>query len=259
MFKRIFLVLIFFPVFAFGQVQINDIIKIKKLKGILYKNELSFEAKLHSFGFALGLNKGKIKTYYLTKYYHFDIGYLKSIKEKRNNLVSTSINFYNSYTFGKRNYFFPARLGLGIKKFLSEKEEVHGVAVGYSIEGGFTAGILKPYYLRVKIANDEGVYYKAIKYSEETKDLFTNENVIFDRTSFFKGFDELSMVPGIHLNAAIHYALKAYEKPVYAIETGVMIDAFIKRVPLMVETSEFKNKSLFINVYINVQLGNRWN
>ena len=259
MIRNIVILFLLFPLFASGQIQIKDRFEIKKLKGIIYKNEFSLEAKIHSFGFALGVNKGKIKTYYLTKYYHFDIGYLKSIKEKKNNLVTTSLNFYNSYSFGKRNYFFPARIGLGLKKYLSEKEENNGVAIGYSIEGGFTAGILKPYYLRAKVANDEGVLYKEIKYTEETKDLFIDENLIFDRSSFFKGINELSMVPGIHLNAAVHYALKAYEKPVYAIETGILIDAFIKRVPMMVETSGFKNNFIFFNVFINVELGTRWN
>ncbi len=258
--KKIFILFIFIPVFSFGQNPGMSDKNILIQKGIIYKKEFSLEAKFHTLGFALGYNRETISTYYLTKYYHFDIGYLKSIKEKRNNLVITGITIYNYYSYGKRNYFFPVRMGMGFKKYLSEKEAYHGVAIGYSLEGGMTLGVLKPYFLVVRTKDGENnVFYKTIKYTEENRDLFIDENLIFDRSSFFKGFDQLSMVPGIHVNAAVHYALKAYEKPVYAIETGIMLDAFIKRVPIMVETENFKNKSLFINVYINIQLGNRWN
>lgn len=258
--KKILILFVFIPVFATGQnLNLSDR-NILIQKGIIYKKEFSLEAKLHTLGFAFGYNRGIISKYYLTKYYHFDIGYLKSIKEKRNNLVITGITIYNSYSYGKRNYFLPVRLGMGLKKYLSEKEAYHGVSVGYSLEGGLTLGVLKPYFLVVRTKNDDNeVFYKTIKYTEENRDLFIDENLIFDRSSFFKGFDQLSMLPGIHINAALHYAIKAFEKSVFAFETGIMIDAFIKKVPVMVETKNFKNKSLFINVYINVQIGKRWN
>ncbi len=255
----VFGVLLLLPVMSFGQNSgLNNNVLIQK--GIIYKNEFSVEAKLHTSGFSIGYNRGKISTYYLTKYYHFDIGYMKSGKEKKSNLVITSVTIFNTYAYGKRNYFFPVHLGMGMKKFLSEKQYYHGIGVGYSLQGGLTLGVLKPYFLVVKADNpDNGNPYKTIKYTEENRDLFIDANRILDRGSFFYGFTQLKMLPGIHLNGAIHYALKAYEKPLYAIETGVMIDAFIKRVPIMVETDNFKNKSVFINVYINVQIGNRWN
>ena len=255
--KYILVLIILLPVFSYGQ-SFNN--KISLQKGIIYKKEFSIEAKLHTLGYAIGYNRGIISTYYLTKFYHFDIGYIKSIKEKKNNLVITGITVYNSYSYGKRNYFFPVRLGMGIKKYLSEKETHHGVAVGYSLEGGFTLGVLKPYFLVVRTRDqDNNTSYKTIKYSDENRHIFIDENSIFDRSSFFKGFDQLSMIPGIHVNAAVHYAIKAYEKPVLAVETGIMIDAFIKKVPIMVETDGFKNNSLFINVYFNILIGNRWN
>lgn len=255
---KIFILFLFINAPLWGQ---NNILSDKNiLKGIIYKNEFSIEAKLHTLGFAVGFNRGKIVSYHTTKFYHFDIGHLKSIKEKKNNFVATSLNIYNNYSFAKRNYFFPTRLGMGIKKYLSEKQSYKGIAVGYSIEGGFTLGVLKPYYLDVKSLTDDNKFtIETIKYSEENKDVFIDENQIFDKASFFKGFGEIDFVPGVHLNAAILYALKAYEKPVYAIQTGIMIDAFIKHVPIMVETSGFKNKSIFFNVYINIQLGKRWN
>ena len=258
--KRLIVLFIFFPILLFSQVQDLTQNKNLRLKGIVFKNEFSIEAKLNTLGFSLGFNKGKIISYHTAKYYHFEIAYLKSSKEKRGNLVITGLNISNKYIFGKRNYFFPVRVGLGKKIFLSEKDTNKGVAVGYSLEGGVDIGVLKPYYLIVKYSTDGNTaFLKSIRYNEENHDLFINENLIYDRGSFFKGFNQISIIPGIHLNAAAHFAIKAYERPVFAFETGVMLDAYIKRVPIMVETTGFKNNFVFINVFINIQLGKRWN
>jgi len=259
MYKTV-VILLFSPLFLFAQPNSSTINSNLLLKGVIYKKEFAIEVKLHTLGFAIGYNSGLIKSYHLTKFYHFDIGYLKSNKEKSNNYVLTGISALNSYSYGKKNYFLPIRVGMGIKKYLSEKASYHGVAVGYILEGGVDLGILKPYYIEVKKFNEfDQPYTEEIKYSDENRNIFLNENLIFGRTSFFKGFGEIGIAPGIHINAALHFAFKAYEKPLFAVETGFMLDAFIKRVPIMVETSSFKNNAIFLKVYISVQFGRRWN
>ena len=54
-------------------------------KGIVYRKERAFEARIHTNGGLIGMNFGKIKTYYKTNYYHLSIGYLKDPREKRQN------------------------------------------------------------------------------------------------------------------------------------------------------------------------------
>jgi len=44
--------------------------------GIIYDKEFTFDIRLHTYGFALGLNIGRIKTYYRTRFYQFEIGEL---------------------------------------------------------------------------------------------------------------------------------------------------------------------------------------
>ncbi len=258
--KYFIILFLFIPVLLFSQEQDLTQNKNLRLKGVIFKHEYSVEAKLNTLGFALAFNKGKIISYHTTKYYHFEIGYLKSFKEKKGNLVITGLNIYNKYSYGKRNYFFPVRLGLGKKEFLSEKDTEKGLAVGYSLEGGVDFGILKPYYLKVKSGSDgNNTFLETIRYSEENHGVFIDENLIYDRGPFFKGFNHLSFVPGIHINTAAHFAINAYERTLFAFETGMLIDAYIKRIPIMVETASFKNNFIFINVYINVQFGRRWN
>lgn len=258
MYKEI-AILLLLPFGLFAQLDNSKASTNLVAKGVIYKKEFSFEAKLHTLGFAIGFNSGLIKSYHLTKFYHFDIGYLKSNKEKRNNIV-VSTNVFNSYSYGKRNYFFPTRIGIGYKKYLSEKEDYHGVAIGYTLEGGVDFGLLKPYFIKIKKLNQiNQPVLKDINYSKEEREVFLNENIIYGKGSFFKGFNNLSIVPGVHFNTALHFAFKAYEKPLFVGEIGIMLDAFIKRVPIMVETSLFKNNSIFLNVYINMQIGKRRN
>ena len=42
-------------------------------KGIVYRYEKAFEFSLHTNGFILGYNIGRILTYNKTRYYHFSI------------------------------------------------------------------------------------------------------------------------------------------------------------------------------------------
>ena len=54
-------------------------------KGIVYRKEIAYEARIHTNGGLIGVNVGKIKTYYKTNYYHLSIGYLKDPREKKQN------------------------------------------------------------------------------------------------------------------------------------------------------------------------------
>ena len=258
--KYLIFILCFIPAISFSQIRIDKEGRNNAMKGIIYKNEYSVEFKLHTLGMSAGFNKGKLISYYRTNFYHFDIGFLKSSKEKKGNLIATGLNIYNSYIYGKANYFFPLRIGKGMKVYFSEKETQRGLAIGYTLEGGLTLGVLKPYYLWVKSTNTDNEAILILKkYEKDNYEDFVDENLIYDKAPFFTGIGESGIVPGIHVNAAVHYGIKAYEKTVYAFETGIMVDAFIKKVPIMVETDRFSNRSIFINVFVNVQLGKRWN
>jgi len=259
--KYLFYILIIFPALLYGQIRDPDgEIKSPVMKGIIYNNEYSFEFKLHTFGMSAGYKRGKLRTYYRTDFNRFDIGVIRSPKEKKGNLITTSLNFQNRYVYGKANYFFPFRIGRGTTIYLSEKDIDRGLAIGYTLSGGINLGVLKPYYLWVKNTSED-TQFKAelLKYDGKNADIFTNQDLIYDKASFLKGITELIVIPGLNFSAAVHYGIKAYEKSVLAFETGIMLDAFITKVPIMVETEDFRNSRFFVNVFFNIQLGKRWN
>lgn len=231
-------------------------------KGIVYKNEWSFDFRLHENGASIAYNSGKIKSYHKTNYYQVELGFMKDPREKNQSKISQS-GRSGSFSFGKINSLINLRLGFGTKKYLSEKEKRKGLAVGYTYQIGPSLALLKPYYLDLEyviIDNDQKyVLVRSERYSSENHDLFLNEDFIRGKSSFFKGFDEISVKAGIQGKVAAHFAMGAFDKYVKAFETGLMFDLFSSNIPIMLETEEISNKPYFIKLYLNLQLGARNN
>lgn len=246
-----------------GAMQAQTTIRPKQIdysmRGVLYKQERTFDIQLHTNGFALGYNSGKIKKYYLTRFYHLDIGLVKHPKEYRQSPNRQGGGFLlkssSAFAYGKQNSLLALRAGLGEKRYFSEKARRKGVAVGLSYQGGLVLGLLKPYYLNLNQTgpNGEGQVV-AEKYSPENRDQFLDINNIYGAASFFKGFDEIKITPGIQGKVAAHFGLGAYEQFVRAVEVGIMFDLFFQRVPIMIIED---NQPLFLNVFLTIQLGRR--
>jgi hypothetical protein len=229
-------------------------------KGIVFDKEKTVEFRLHTHGWALNYQIGKIKSYYKTSYYEFGLGELNSHKE-----VSKSTDpvggvgggSFRSYSYGKQNYAFMLRGGMGFKTYYSEKAAKNGVAVGILLAGGLTAAIMKPYYLEVGSSrNIEQV--KSIKYTPETESLFLDKTKVTGSDGLFKGISESSIVPGAYGRVGVHLDWGAFDEFMKAIEVGIQVDIFPKRLPIMVPLNGVnENKPYFLNLYVSLQLGKR--
>ncbi len=229
--------------------------------GVIYNKELTFDFRLHTNGiFALAMNKAKIKTYYRTTFYQVELGTLKHPKESRNNnrsLGSFQNNPGGAYVFGKQNSLFVARGGWGEKRYFSEKQERRGVAVGMSYMGGVTLGVLKPYYLDLKVNQDGDLIFVRTPYTEQYADAFLDTGNIINSSGFRYGWNDLSVIPGGHAKIALHLDWGAFDEFVKALEFGFMLDVYYKKVPIMVEQAD--NQMAFLNVYLAFQFGKRSN
>jgi len=231
--------------------------ELTPLKGIVYFKELAGEFEVQTNGFNIGFNRGVIAKYNLTKYYHFDVGYMGDPKERSKTSYLQGFDGISNYTFGKQNYFFVIRGGRGWKYFVSEKARKRGVALGYSFEGGVNLGLLKPYYLVLEYSDELERSYRSEPYDENNAHLFLDVNKIRDKGKFFEGFGDLGIAPGLHVNAAMHFSLGAYEKYVKALEVGIHVDTYFKKVPILVETDERSNRFFFPSFFVNFHLGQR--
>ncbi len=231
--------------------------------GVLYKSEKTIEIRAHTNGFMLGYNTGRIKTFYKTTYRHFSIGYLKDFREKSQNKNEPS-GFpvtSKSFVFGKKNEIINLRAGYGVKRFLSEKARRKGVTVGYDYVIGPTIALTKPYYLKLKYLEDTNGQFNPVlkteKYTPENADKFTSYKDIFGGAPYAKGLSEIGIIPGIFGKLGFLFSLGSKEKYVKTVETGIMADVFIRKLPIMVETESVTNKFYHINFYVALHLGKR--
>lgn len=232
------------------------------LKGVVYNDETSFDLKIHENGFAVAYNKAEILTYYKSKFYQVEVGMMRDPREKRQNKSGITVYDTNSFVFGKINNLINVRASLGFKRYLSEKAKRKGLAVGYSYGFGPVIGLLKPYQLDLLIRDDSEagagvVRIQSEAYSEENAERFLNTNDIFGASSFFKGFNKISVVPGIQAKVASHFALGAFDKYVKAVEIGVMLDLYIKKVDILLQSDEISNKPYFLKLFVVGQFGYR--
>lgn len=233
-------------------------------KGTVYYKEFNLDFQIHTNGGGIGLNIGEIKSYYLTRYYHFALGEIKHPKEYRKNDPQIFSRSAKSYIYGKQNNLFALRGGIGEKRYFSEKAKRNGVAVGVSYEGGISLGLLKPYYLDLIIVTNPGenqYVRRSEKYSPENEDLFIDPNYIYGGSGFAKGLNEITILPGGHFKAAVHFDWGAFDEFVKALEAGVMVDVFLKNAPILIESERLpnsENRQFFINLFLNLQFGKRW-
>jgi len=234
--------------------------------GIIYEREFAADLRLHTNGWAIGGNIGELKTYYLTRFYHFEFGELKHPKEYRSNNDSSVPSFTRtsrSFIYGKQNNFLVLRAGIGEKRYFSEKAKKKGVAVGMTYIAGPALGLLKPYYLEViqTVDNNFNPRTVPVRYSEETASLFLDNSRISGASGFGKGWNEVSPKLGLHGKVAVHFDWGAFDEVVKAVEAGVMFDVYFQDIEIMVENENLpnvKNRPYFINLFLNVQLGKRW-
>lgn len=228
---------------------------LNQRKGFLYKEELAGNFTLHSNGYVLSIVKGDIETYYRTKYKFLSFGNIKHPREFNQSVrYQGTASAFNNFTFGKRNSFFALRGGIGFKRYLSEKAKRKGVAVAIDYAGGASIGILKPYYLTVSYQQDGIPTRRAIKYSEETEDLFLDVTRILDSGSLLRGIGESRILPGLFAKLGVSFDIGATDEYIKAIEVGIMADQYFQKVPIMVLE---ENNSLFLNLYLTLQFGKR--
>ena len=227
--------------------------------GIIYNSEKALKVRFQTNGFAASWNTGKIKTYYKTRIRSYEIGYLKSNRE-----ISQRFDFRNPFTresarsfvFGKQNSLYVLRAGIGNKKYYSDKAKRRGIAIGLQYDAGVSLGLLKPYYLEVLRFKDNGSepYLSTEKYSAENHDLFTDITRIFGGASFFKGFDEITPVPGIYLRGDVLFEWDAFEEYFAGMKAGFQLDVFPQSVAIMIGTPK---QIFFLNLCITLELGKR--
>jgi len=220
--------------------------------GIIYNSEFSVDLTKQTKGYGFGVNWGKLNTFYKTRYFGVSFTEFKHHKEYKLSLNNSDLT--ESVVFGKQNNFYAITAAVGGKRYFSEKSRIKGVAVGINYNVGFNLGLTKPYYVLIRNFDQRS---SAVKYSEETAEEFLNTNLMRGSAPWSIGLDEIGIIPGGTAKIAVHVDWGAFDEYLRAVEAGLAVDVFAKRVPVMVPIDGVENRPYFINLFLTLQLGKR--
>ena len=223
--------------------------------GIVYDRELSFPVTIHTNGFHIGVNAGKLKTYYKTTYVGVSLGHLKNPREYKRPDAGSRFQGGRNVSFGKQNTLIPVRVYKGWKRYYSGKDRRKGVAVATSFEIGATAGLLKPYVIQAASEGGSANPIASFVTFDEDPNAFLDRDRIEGPGGLRRGWSGLSIRPGINAKAAVHLDWGAFDELMRAIEAGIMVDIFASDVDLLIPPAN--NTPLYINFYLALHLGKR--
>jgi hypothetical protein len=227
----------------------NELMRQAEEGVLVYSKQTLFGAQLRTNGYGLFYEIGRMKTNRKTNIYRIDIAEIKSHKEEKLNGNSF---FGNSFIYGKKNYFYPVKLGFGQQYILGQKGNKNGVAVSAIYNVGLSIGLLRPYYLAVNdpVAGTN----RTIKYTPQDSALFLGPTIT-GGGGFGKGWGEMKVKPGAYANIAMRFDWGRFNESAQCIEIGVSAEMYASKIPIML--LQKKDKRLFMQVHLAFMFGKR--
>lgn len=229
--------------------RISTMLKQEEEGVLIFSRQTVGGLELRTNGYGAFLEIGRMKTPRWTNIYSLEITEIKHPKEEK---LTSAYGLSNSFVYGKQNNFYQAKLGYGRQLILGQKGNRNGIAVIAMLEGGFSAGLLKPYY--VQIVRTNGSPSEDVKYSIQDSAYFLDVSHVIGGSGFTKGWGELSFKPGLFLKTALRFDFGRFNDNIQAIEIGLSVDAYSEKIPIMVLA---ENKQFFFQGHVAFVFGRR--
>lgn len=241
-----------------GELYAQNSIEDLTTDDVVFYKEKSIGLKLHTNGFGFNYNRAKIHNIYKKSFYEIEFLNIKHPKERRQqSLYNSGRNSARGYIFGKQNSFYNLNFSWGKMRSIARKgSKRNGVVdISWYYSGGPSLGIAKPYYLEIVKGFSQGYLITSDeKYSSENASQFLDNTRIYGASGILFGWKDAKFYPGIQAKIGTNFDWASYNEFVKAIEVGVMANAYLKRVPIMVVDD---NHLFFANIYIQLRLGRR--
>jgi hypothetical protein len=228
--------------------RINAIIKQEEEGNLSFTKQTAFGLQLRTNGYGAFLEIGRRRSQRFTTTYSLELSEIKHQKEEK--LSSAETFFNNSFIYGKINNFYQVKLGFGQQYILGQKGNKNGVAVIAMLQGGISAGLLKPYYLHIRdsVGREKDVSF----YSDSVSFLYPA--AFIGAGGFGKGWSEVKFKPGVYAKGALRFDFGRYNEKIQAIEIGLSVDYYFQKIPMTVYSDP---NSLFFQGHVAFVFGNR--
>ena len=162
-------------------------------------------------------------------------------------------NYYfqspGSFVFGKLNSTWTTGAGAGYQMEIFEKRDLGGVSISWFGGGGATLLFAKPIYYKIIVLLGDDYY----TIEEQKFDLTIHQPLdIMSKASFFKGFDEIKLYPGLYTRTGFNFEYSKNDRVTHAIEVGASLHAFMSKIPIMASDD---NKQFFPSIFVSYRIG----
>jgi len=240
---RLWLVILFLvlcgPVLAQGD--------IDQQSKIFWRNEKSLGAAMNSDGWSViyrDLRQIKPSQRY---FWEANIEGFKHPKEIK--LSNYYFQSPGSFVFGKLSSTWTVGGGAGYQREIYGKHDLGGVSISWFAGGGATLLFAKPIYYKIIVLLSDNYY----TIEEQKFDLTIHQPLdIMSKASFFKGFDEIKLYPGLYTRGGFNFEYSRNDRITHAIEIGVSLHGFLKTIPIMASDD---NKQFFPGIFVSYRIG----
>ncbi len=230
--KQLFLLILMvlsLHVEIFSQGEIDD------EKKVFFRDEKSWAFFVRNNG--VGFNFRKAKHINARKKYIWtiDMHNIRRAKETKTYTYSTQSG---GFVFGKMNFAWDTRFGVGYQHLLYEKFDKNGVAIRVFYNGGPAVLMLKPVYYEVS----DGVTVVDKKFT-----MVPSYPYIIDRSSFLKGIEETKFNPGAFVRGGISFEYSKLDRRIAALELGMILSAYLNEFEILWKDKTRYVFSLFVS------------
>lgn len=226
----------------------------KALQDFQYKKEMYGGLRIQTNGISVYVEHGWIKNIRTTHLIQAEYQYYIDFKEKKTKSYREG---GRDYTFGLQNRFHIIRVAYGFDKMIADKAKRNGVKLSVVGFVGGTFGLLKPYNLEIFDSTDATqVYTHHEAWTGNNSDTYLDKYRIYEASAFYVGMNKMQPIAGGHAKVALNFDWGSQDAFVKALEAGVMLDVYYKKVPIMVDNNA--NRMIQIAFFLGFHLGKRW-
>jgi len=183
----------------------------------------------------------------------FDFDFISMKDPREYKIKSTGFSPSGLYSYGKINYAYFMRTGLGLKRELATRWYINTISTEVALTGGITTAFLKPVYLDIYYPlPDNNGYLVSERYDPK---IHTDQQVIFGNSSFTRGLDQLQLRAGAYTKLSFSFDWSDYSDAIRSIELGGILDFYGRELPIMAFA---ENRKVFTSLYICLNIGSRW-
>jgi len=213
---------------------------------LMYTSRFQWGGNLNSTGLGgINFKYGWHKTGTVNNMLDFEFARIRNSKEIQ---TSSASDNPRQYVFGRLNMAFFLRAGYGQNIAITERPYKNAASLHFNYSLGATCAFLKPIFVdvQVKVNDPNQVPYMTVvpmQYDPAT----VSQSDILGESTFTEGISKTKLYPGGYGKASLAVEWGPYPDEFKSLEAGVVLDAFLRPLPLMANVSpEFYFFTLFI-------------